>query len=145
MTKATVAGFRFKSKTLTSLFSFPTSTDAGHVKHDAKVLQCRYRKRRSEYSGHQVAAAYPGQGGKNGLGPGGGLELAVGVCFRHQALTYTFNFLAPFLAPPSVVNQVAKLLYQDENLRVFESPKESESAWEQEGLIVVQMPIETVP
>ena len=40
---------------------------------------------------------------------------------------------------------VAKLLYQDANLRVFESPKESESEWEQEGLIVVQMPIASVP
>ena len=40
---------------------------------------------------------------------------------------------------------VAKLLYQDANLRVFESPKESESAWEEEGLLVVQMPIGDVP
>ena len=95
--------------------------------------------------GTRLPLPIQGKGVRMGLDRGGGLELAVGVCFRHQALTYTFNFLAPFLAPPSVVNQVAKLLYQDENLRVFESPKESESAWEQEGLIVVQMPIETVP
>jgi len=40
---------------------------------------------------------------------------------------------------------VAKLLYQDSNLRIFESPKESESEWEQEGLIVVQMPLASVP
>lgn len=36
---------------------------------------------------------------------------------------------------------VAKLLYHDANLRIFESPKESESEWEQEGLVVVQMPL----
>jgi hypothetical protein len=40
---------------------------------------------------------------------------------------------------------VAKLLYQDGNLRLFESPKESESAWEQEGLIVCQMPLASLP
>lgn len=40
---------------------------------------------------------------------------------------------------------VAKLLYQDSNLRVFESLRESESEWEEEGLLVVQMPIDSVP
>ncbi|EKX38422.1 hypothetical protein GUITHDRAFT_115394 [Guillardia theta CCMP2712] len=34
----------------------------------------------------------------------------------------------------------AKLLYLDRNVRIFQSPKESESEWEEEGLVVVQVP-----
>ena len=55
------------------------------------------------------------------------------------------NVFGLILPLPIQGKGVAKLLYQDANLRVFESPKESESKWEQEGLIVVQMPIASVP
>jgi hypothetical protein len=34
----------------------------------------------------------------------------------------------------------ARLLYGDERLRLFLSPKESESGWEQDGLVVCQIP-----
>ena len=57
----------------------------------------------------------------------------------------TLNILGAQVPLPIKGKGVAKLLYQDVNLRVFESPKDSESEWEQEGLIVVQMPIDTVP
>ena len=55
------------------------------------------------------------------------------------------NVFGLILPLPIQGKGVAKLLYQDANLRVFESPKESESKWEQEGLIVVQMSIASVP
>lgn len=57
----------------------------------------------------------------------------------------TLNLFGARVPLPIKGKGVAKLLYQDSNLRVFESPKESESEWEQEGLIVVQMPLGTVP
>eukprot|EP00802_Teleaulax_amphioxeia_P021644 Tamp_22014.p1 GENE.Tamp_22014~~Tamp_22014.p1 ORF type:complete len:257 (-),score=51.55 Tamp_22014:342-1013(-) len=55
------------------------------------------------------------------------------------------NVLGVAVPLPIQGKGVAKLLYQDANLRVFESPKESESEWETEGLVVVQMPIASVP
>ena len=53
----------------------------------------------------------------------------------------TLNVLGLRIPLPIKGRGVAKLLYHDANLRIFESPKESESEWEQEGLVVVQMPL----
>jgi len=35
--------------------------------------------------------------------------------------------------------------YLDPNVRIFESPKGSESEWEEEGLVVVQVPPSALP
>lgn len=53
----------------------------------------------------------------------------------------TLNVLGLRIPLPIKGRGVAKLLYHDANLRIFESPQESESEWEQEGLVVVQMPL----
>ena len=89
--------------------------------------------RSAQRVGRRCAAAHPGERGtfiaQNFVGP----EVRAGA--RARGTSDTRMHMA----------QVAKLLYQDANLRVFESPKESESEWEKEGLVVVQMPIASVP